>query len=1415
MRGVWGRGSFTNKNFHKHNYTRFTHLSYQTLSRSNSCPLPSPRLAKWEDRGYYAMKKNADKAHRALTRLTLKAEAGLREPVAATLTQASRGMGFRDVQEIHDAPAREIEAERGWEVVERDILAQSKAQAKPRKAKGGKRKAAAAAPLDADEDVQMTVPMDPMLVAALEDLAAGDHDVLGDAAAELRFLPRLATLRRRLRRVLSDALRPSTAALVLAHPADTLEELCTDALEGVLELRQIKDKKSRMRKKNALLSLLKALEELGISRRRASVPATDRSVQQWFMAPAFAAEDFPCLDPEGASVLRRADAYYFLSIARLQRLWEAAKAPSKDLSGGEVMTAQRLCEHLLHLVRSQRTALRELRDRLGALEHALAAVRMVRGEGDGGSSGILGPDQVLLVRWAEEQSRMLSELAPLMRTCGAASVLCLELEDLPTLRAPLDRARGTFAAHAAALETGLTTLRELQARLGTAIAAAIVPRDVLDVVQSNALLVHKALMDCASLDTAAVPGAGAVLSALQTAWAGEEGRLALAGPAVSPTVAPPPAPVTSAADGVVAAVLLWAQDMAKALAAAQQRKKAAEDEENAFGGGAVAAAVVAANNNDADTDAMAVDGEGEGYEPPAFSTATAAPGGIPAWTEDLVAALSAQRIGQLSAAVDALAAAAADAHATTDLGPLAAALEPLLQGVMGSCRGLVGSFVALHKSTVKTAYVVTSLLSGVIQEGFCIPPDAGEGEGEGAGGQGGEFKEADGTGLGEGQGKKDVSDEIENEDQILGAEFKDKEKKEPEEPEEKQEGAPEEEKKGIEMDQDFEGALEDLSEDEHEDGEDEGEGEEEDRLDQQMGDVGDEGDVVDERMWGSEDEEAEGQEKGPDRYDKDKPVPKDESRDLELRAQDDPDQAGGPEPPQKQDPKGADDKKPPPKKDDPQHREANPHEEEDEDAEENGKVNDEQAEQDNFAKPQAPEDEFELPEDMKLDGDGEGEEDKEGGEDGAGAPEEEEAIEQRGKDEGARDDDAPETERPGDPTGPEDDAMDEDAEDKGEGEGEGEGEEGAENPLAQALDADGNPEQPPAPPPEAEDAPDKVADHGGERANQTEENEQAGPRGNPSNAPQAAVQDETRGKAAGAPPAQADAGEGLGEDAGDDQQPAFAQEDPAAQQDAAQKTQKARGGAAAASQRGAKAPLDPSARDAQPPQQAKKDSSTQDESNPFRNLGNAMEKWKAGLNVTDDAQKEEKPEKEEEGVGQRAGEEEGGGDAPEAGEYEFTGKGERGDHHALAPATEDQAEEMEGLNAREGEGKEGEETDGEDNVAPLEEADAEDDAMDDDGDAADRPAVGRAPPKWKASTKKAGMKAEETAEEGGGEGEGEGGAEGADDPMTGPDGRQGDGEEAGAGPDSMVALRLLDELALGEGEGREDEILVRGDGVMF
>lgn len=73
----------------------------------------------------------------------------------------------------------------------------------------------------------------------------------------------------------------------------------------------------------------------------------------------------------------------------------------------------------------------------------------------------------------------------------------------------------------------------------------------------------------------------------------------------------------------------------------------------------------------------------------------------------------------------------------------AGALGSMLRFVTTAHHILASRFITLHKATAKLCYVATALLAGVLEQGFCTAPEAGE-EGPQEG-EGGSFKEAQGT----------------------------------------------------------------------------------------------------------------------------------------------------------------------------------------------------------------------------------------------------------------------------------------------------------------------------------------------------------------------------------------------------------------------------------------------------------------------------------------------------------------------------------------------------------------------------------------------------------------------------------------------------------------------------------------------
>ncbi|CAL1534634.1 unnamed protein product [Lymnaea stagnalis] len=176
--------------------------------------------------------------------------------------------------------------------------------------------------------------------------------------------------------------------------------------------------------------------------------------------------------------------------------------------------------------------------------------------------------------------------------------------------------------------------------------------------------------------------------------------------------------------------------------------------------------------------------------------------------------------------------------------------QPLVAAFSSLVEHQLGHSLALHRSMGKLLSVLLAVFTELAQKGFCIPPELSEeADGEGAT----EFKDIEGGGLGEGEGAKDVSDQIESEDQLdeakrPGQEEKEKPKEEPEIPSEDN---------AIEMSDDFDGKLHDN--DDTEKGEDdEDDAKEEDEMDKQMGEAdGEDNDRLDDRMWGSDEEEEE------------------------------------------------------------------------------------------------------------------------------------------------------------------------------------------------------------------------------------------------------------------------------------------------------------------------------------------------------------------------------------------------------------------------------------------------------------------------------------------------------------------------------------------------------------------------------
>ncbi|KAJ3134537.1 hypothetical protein HK100_003497 [Physocladia obscura] len=210
-------------------------------------------------------------------------------------------------------------------------------------------------------------------------------------------------------------------------------------------------------------------------------------------------------------------------------------------------------------------------------------------------------------------------------------------------------------------------------------------------------------------------------------------------------------------------------------------------------------------------------------------------------------------------------------------------LYPLLQQYLRIYQFYVYEYIGFHKATVKLAYILVNSFTVLFKKGFCIPDDDQSEVQDQK-----EEEDATGTGIGEGEGTKDVSNEIEDESQVEGLKS--------DEPAPKPEKKMKEEKDGVEMEGDFDGVLEDVSDNGEE--EDEGEKEEKDG-EEQMGDVDEDlADVVDEKLWDG-DENAQNEEGKAEKDSKADTKPGDMD-DLVAKEDDD---KGEKEPPKKPDEK--------------------------------------------------------------------------------------------------------------------------------------------------------------------------------------------------------------------------------------------------------------------------------------------------------------------------------------------------------------------------------------------------------------------------------------------------------------------------------------------------------------------------------
>ncbi|KAG6208854.1 hypothetical protein E4U35_007989 [Claviceps purpurea] len=180
--------------------------------------------------------------------------------------------------------------------------------------------------------------------------------------------------------------------------------------------------------------------------------------------------------------------------------------------------------------------------------------------------------------------------------------------------------------------------------------------------------------------------------------------------------------------------------------------------------------------------------------------------------------------------------------------------SPILDQFYSLCEQSIEQGQELHRATAHMAYNLTKAFNQIASQGFCTPQEKSD---ETSGGDAGQLEA--GTGLGDGEGAEDISKDIKDDEDLTElAQEANKEKNE----------GIEDEKDAVDMaDEDMEGEMGSVApEDEDDERSQKGDDEEEEEndMDEEAGEVDDlDPTAVDEKMWdGNDDEQAEKDQQG-------------------------------------------------------------------------------------------------------------------------------------------------------------------------------------------------------------------------------------------------------------------------------------------------------------------------------------------------------------------------------------------------------------------------------------------------------------------------------------------------------------------------------------------------------------------------
>ena len=220
---------------------------------------------------------------------------------------------------------------------------------------------------------------------------------------------------------------------------------------------------------------------------------------------------------------------------------------------------------------------------------------------------------------------------------------------------------------------------------------------------------------------------------------------------------------------------------------------------------------------------------------------------------------------------------------TTDIGLLSAKAMELIDMKLSD-------LLKFHRESAKLQYILLRIFRTLVSKGFCSDKASEGDNGDGAEGNASSMTfddDKDGTGMGEGEGSRDVTDEIENEEQLLGLKGDQNEGDAGTERRDPEQLNEEEAEKGMEMEGEFEGDMYDMPDKAQDERNSEG-GSDEEEVDREMGeDGGPNEEVIDEKLWDASDDDDEGPGKGEEKFEQNSSVKGDGAADEMTTKEDD------------------------------------------------------------------------------------------------------------------------------------------------------------------------------------------------------------------------------------------------------------------------------------------------------------------------------------------------------------------------------------------------------------------------------------------------------------------------------------------------------------------------------------------------